>query len=273
METGKEFVSELDERIFGKNTLSTKLFKYFLTMAVLMLALPPVLNMLFEALGIRQIFYFLSLPALVSILLILFVIFSIKKILKPIEALLAEVKKLQRGDFEINLKIGGYVEIDSLVKSVERMRNSLFIASSFLGERDRKKDNILRKDISELHLRLLFLAPFLVYGITLTMLGAVLYSDAVRTMMTSVPMWNILSAVILAAYGIALGSPFGFLLSRIVGRPMRKLAKAAEEASMGNIESDFSVKSTMGCIYELSVRLDDLRKAIKRAMEEMGEEA
>ncbi len=270
MVTGKEIVSELDERIFGKNTLSTKLFKYFLTMALLMLALPVVLDIIFEILGIKKIFYYISLPSLVLILLIFFMIYSIKELLRPINELLEQVRKLQEGKLDVNLDIGGYVEIDSLVKSVNRMRNSLFIARSFLGERDSTRDSIWKKEISHIGMYLIFLTPFLIYGITLTIVGTVLYSGALGTVVQGiVPMWEFVRAVLVIVFGVAMAFSFGYILSKAIGMPMRKLAKAAEEASRGNMDADFATKERLGDIHELSVRLHDLKEAIRRAMEEM----
>ncbi len=272
-EAGMEFISELDEKIFGKNTLSTRLFKYFLAMAFLMLILPVLLDIIFEILGIKKVFYYISLPSLVLIILLVFVVYSIKVILRPIKELLDDVRKLQEGKLDVDLNISGYLEIESLAKSVDRMRNSLFIARSFLGERDDTKDSIWKEEVSHAGLYLIFLAPFLIYGITLTMIGAVLYSEMlVNAMAGIVPMWGLLRAVLVLAYGVIMAFSFGYILSKAIGIPMRKLAKAAEDASRGNMGADFAVKRNLGHIHELSVRLNDLKEAIKRAMEEMESE-
>ena len=273
VDSGRDFVSELDEKIFGKNTLSTKLFKYFLTMAILMLLLPPTFDILFETLNVDTIFYYISLPSLVTITLLFFVFFTLIEIFRPIKGLLEDVRKLQQGMLDVNLNVGGYVEIESLAKSVDRMRNSLFIATSYLGKRDEKKDSIWKVEISNVSLYTIFLLPFLIYAITLTMLAAVLYSDVLYGIMESIPGWHIWRGVIMVVYGVVMAFSLGYLLSKAIGAPMRKLARAAEEASRGNMNADFTVKRNLGYISELSIRLNDLKEAIKRAMEEMeGEE-
>ncbi len=269
-EAGIGLISEIDERIFGKNTLSTRLFKYFLAMAFLMLTLPILLDIIFETIGIKKVFYYVSLPSLVLLILSVFVIYSVKNILEPIKHLLDEVRKLQEGDLGVDLDIRAYLEIDSLAKSVDRMRNSLFIARSFLGERDGTKDSIWKEEISHISLYMIFLAPFFIYGITLTMIGAILYSETLGNIMDAlIPMWNLARAVLVLTYGVIMAFSFGYILSRTIGKPMRKLAISAEEASRGNLDADFTVKSNLGYIHELSVRLNDLKEAIKRAMEEM----
>lgn len=272
-DAGMEFISHLDERIFGKNTLSTRLFKYFLTMAILMLLLPVVFGVVFETLGADKILYYISVPSLVTVTLVFFVFFSIREILRPIKNLLEDVRRLQKGNLRVELNMGGYVEIESLTKSVDRMRNSLFIATSYLGKRDEKKDSIWKEEISNIGLYMMFLLPFLIYAITLTMLAAVVYSDVLEDMMGSIPGWRVWRAVIMVIYGVTMALSLGYLLSRAIGVPMRKLARAAEEASRGNFDADFSVSRHLGFIYELGVRLNDLKEAIRRAMEEMeGEE-
>ena len=269
METGKEFVSELDERIFGKNTLSNILFKYFLVMGLLMAILPPSLNLIFAGFGAGHFFYYLLLPVLITLILLFFVGYVAKKILNPISELLQQVRKLQDGNLDVKLDMGGYVEIDSLVKSVDRMRNSLFIASSFLGERDKSRDDILKEEISSIGLYLLLLAPFLGYAISLTIVGGVLYSSGMNAVMNvAIPMWGIVQAVLMLIYGVIFAFAFGYILSKMLGSPMRKLAIAAEKASRGDMDADFSVEM-LGEIKELSVRLNDLKRALKRAVKEM----
>ena len=61
------------EELFGKNTLSTKLFWSYIGMSVLVFFLAPILNFIFWAIG-AKILYFVSLSLFLVLVIVLAVI-------------------------------------------------------------------------------------------------------------------------------------------------------------------------------------------------------
>ena len=271
-EAPKVIITELDERLFRGNSLATKLFQYFLIMGLLMVILGPALDLIFGLLKVEFLFQHLSHSSMVILLLLAFIIYSTWRILKPMKSLLADLRKLQGGDFDVALDAQGYTEIESLEKSVKRLRNSLVIATNLLGERDRSMDKIAVEKISGLSTTFGLILPFLFYSILLTFLSGMIYSPLVEDpMVGTVPLYGLFQAILVIVVGITLAFIFGYVVSFIIGNPIHKLAMSAEQVSKGNLEADFTIVS-WGDLKELSIRLIDMRDALKRAIEEIEEE-
>lgn len=268
----QKIMIKLDEHIFGINTLATKLFKYFILMGFLLVLLGPALDIIVNLTGLGFLFLYISLPSVVILILLGFILYSTWKIYRPIKHLLADLRGLQEGNFDMALDAKGYVEIESLTESVRRMRNSLVIATNLLGKRDTSMDKIAIQKISTISTIFAMIIPFLIYGILLTIFSGVVYSPPVTEVFSDiVPMYHLVQMLMVMALGILLAFGFGYTVAYVVGKPMRKLAIAAEKVSKGDLDADFSIMS-FGDLVELSARLDDMRNAIKRAIEEIEEE-
>jgi nitrogen fixation/metabolism regulation signal transduction histidine kinase len=268
----KVIITELDERLFRGNSLATKLFQYFLIMGLLMVILGPALDLVFELLQVEFLFQYLSHSSMVILLLLAFTIYSTVKILRPMKQLLVDIRKLQEGDFDVPLDAKGYTEIESLERSMKRLRNSLMIATELLGERDKSLDKIAVEKISGLSTTFAMIIPFLIYSILLTFLVGIIYSPLIEDPMNGVvPLHGLVQAILVIVAGIGLAFGFGYVVSFMVGNPIHKLAMAAEQVSKGNLDADFSIVS-FGDLKELSIRLHDMRDALKRAIEEIEEE-
>lgn len=268
----KVIISELDERLFRGNSLATKLFQYFLIMGLLMVILGPALDLVFGLLKIEFVFQHLSHSSMVILLLLAFSIYSTVKILRPMKQLLTDIRKLQEGNYDVPLDAKGYTEIESLERSMKRLRNSLMIATELLGERDKTLDKMAVEKISGLSTTFAMIIPFLIYSILLTFLSGIIYSPLIEDPMNGVvPLYGLVQAIMVIVAGIGLAFGFGYVVSFMVGNPIHKLAMAAEQVSKGDLDADFSIVS-LGDLKELSMRLDDMRNALKRAIEEIEEE-
>jgi len=268
----QKIIMKLDERIFGINKLATKLFKYFIVMGLLMVLLGPALDIIMDLTGLGFVFLYLSLPSLVILILLGFILYSTWKIYRPIKHILNDIRGLQEGNFDVSLDAKGYLEIESLTESIRRMRNSLVIATNLLGERDTSMDQIAVRRISHVSTVFAMIIPFLVYSILLTIVSGVVYSPMISNTFSEIlPMYDLVQMLMVMVLGVLLAFGFGYTVAYMIGRPIHKLALAAEKVSKGDLEADFKIRS-FGDIQELSVRLHDLRDALKRAIKEIEEE-
>jgi HAMP domain-containing protein len=271
-EAHKVIITELDERLFRGNSLATKLFQYFLIMGLLMVILGPAIDLVFELLSIQIVYQYISHSSLIILLLLAFIIYSTVKILRPMKRLLADVRKIQGGDFDVPLDAKGYTEIESLEKSMKRFRNSLMIATELRGERDKSLDKIAVEKISGLSTTFAMIIPFLVYSILLTFIVGVIYSPMVEDPLVDVtPLYGLVQAIMVILVGIGLAFGFGYVVSFIIGNPIHKLAMEAEKVSQGDFDADFTILH-FGDLKELSLRLEDLKEALQRAIEELETE-
>ncbi len=264
-------VGELDTRLFGENTISTRLLKSYILMGVLVFILPPLLDTLLNVVGLKAIFFYLSLPALVFLIIILFVYWSIKKLLHPIRELLVAVRRIEVGELDVHLDLKGYLEIEKLANAVERMRNSLLIAKKYLGERESVREKSFLDIAISFNLTLILFVSYLIYGMSMIAIGGLLYSSVVQDQLAFLPFYKVVTAVLVVVVGLVLAIGVGYILSVFIGTPMRALTIAAEKASKGDFDADFTV-IRKGELQEIAHHLGHMTSTLKKAYAELERE-
>ena len=264
----KQILGSIDTRLFGENAISTKLLKSYIFMGILVFISPSLLDAIFSAIGLEMVFFYLSMPLLVYLIIIFFIFHSIKQFLRPIRKLLAAVRKIEVGDLDVKLNLRGYLEIERLGNAVDRMRNSLMIARNYLGERTSVKDRAILDAPMEFHLTFILFLSYILYGTTVIAIAGVLYSPIAREQLAFLPHHNILISGIVMLAGLSLAIGIGYLMSVFIGTPMRRLTMAADEASIGNFDADFNVR-IKGELNEIACHLASITEATKSAYAEL----
>jgi len=271
MDELKGMVSTLDERLFGENTLSTRLFKSYILMGVLVFILPPLLNALLHYFGLEALFYYITMPTIAFAVVVVFIYWSISRFVTPIKDMVHALRRIETGDISVEMTMGGYVEIERLKDAVERMRNSLMIAEKYLGKRDSGKDGSILGSIMEMHLPMVLFMTYACYGVLMITAGSIIYAPSMQSALSVLPHHHLVMACLTVAVGIVLAASLGYFTSVLIGKPIRTLAIVAEDASRGRFDAEFP-HVMKGELKELSQHLKDITRALEKAYQELEAE-
>lgn len=259
---------QLDDKFFGEKTLQSRLIRGYLIMAVLVFFLPPILKFLFSLAGIPLAFYAATFPAMITVIIFVFIYQTIVYLVRPIEHLLLQVRTLQTGEMNVDLTMGGYQEIDRLVAATNRIRNSLQIATDFLGERKSAFDKSILKKLFKRHLTFQIMITYLFYGVSIVWVSGVVYSSFVEDFFSSFPLPWLIQGLLVIISGILLATLLGCHMTKSVGKPISHLAKTAERISVGDYDARFP-QGLKGELSELVKHFISIKKALIQAEEQM----
>ncbi len=261
-------VTLVDDNLFGKKTLSNRLFRSYVLMALLTIIIPVASGYLYTIFQLPLYVYSLMMSILVFLVLLLFIHSVITKLVSPIYELGGTLRKIQAGNLNVELNLAGYQEMDRLVKATDRLRNSLMIAKEYLGERESTLDKNLMDKIMDRDATLKVFISYLAYGILFMSLSGIMYSSEIISFFSPFPQAWLIPPLLVILSGTFLALVFGMYLTNSLGTPLHQMADTAEKISVGKYDATFP-RGLKGELAELSQHFISLKNAMMVAEKEM----
>ncbi|MCK4718338.1 MAG: HAMP domain-containing protein, partial [Thermoplasmata archaeon] len=264
-------ITSLDSKLFSENTLSSKLFKHYLLLGLLLFILPPMLDTVLGILGVGWAYYAIIFPLLVAEAVIFFVYWSISRFLTPLEKILVATRHLQAGEMDVDLKVSGYEEIEVLARAVDRLRNSMGIAKRYLGDKGDSHPPKAISGMTRLRSSIPLALGYLLYGVMLVLLSTVFYFPAMDQIFGTLPGGHLLQHLLFVFVALGFSAGLGYMMAVAVGEPLRALASEAERASRGDFTITFHSHEG-GEVAELAHHLEDMIRSLETAYKKMEAE-
>ena len=257
-------VENIQAEVRKEMTIETKLLMGFIMVYLASVIVPPVITYIIDSLIVDGIVSN-AMVGLISFCVLLILIsilanYLIKWITQPIRKLSLAAESMVRGDLDVDLEVESSWELESIARSLERMKASLKIALDWLGPPELVKYKPKEKDFGQtLNDKIIIgMLVFLIANPIVIGLSHGLFPDSI-----------FFSSLISILFSIILLAFISNYLYRLIIKPLGRIANQVERISQGDFSEPIKLEGS-GEIGRLEHSFKLLADRVQRAMKELS---